>query len=215
MSGKQLRYLKNALYVAITFTCDKNKKGNTMNKLIITASAVIASPCCLAFADEREGMYVGMQYGFSTFIPDDDHHKNYDNDDSILGAFAGYHFNDDVSIELGYSENAEARKNVGAVDYGLTVKSLYLDALTRMYINENSNLIFSAGVNRLELETNEDNGSIISSKNTNDIGIRFGIGFERRFNERISAKANVNYTGTDLYGYNQLMQYTAGVSYDF
>jgi len=125
------------------------------------------------------------------------------------GLFVGSRLNENVGVELGYSQLGKTKysanvsdnaNNKVSVNNTLKTRNMYFDVLGFMPINECVDLIGSVGVGQLKSKLNGAQPTVtglqnVSLKRTSSkkTGLRLGLGAQYKFNENVGARFMVRH----------------------
>jgi len=207
-----------------------------LKKLAVAATFALFSTS--AYADPYFG--VGYQFnqtnlntktltGFSVDL-DNYLEKDFNN----INLFAGYEFNKNVAVELGYFSKKDENKTNSSTGLiwndssgALTTQTksdlqiINLDGIYSAPIASRLNFLAIASVSKIDFKYNVnylDNGTSRLSDNISDNGFGFGggIGLEAKIIENVSARITAKYTQTiGIDAFDNLVNYGAGLKYQF
>lgn len=153
---------------------------------LIIASMLLAA-ANVASADG--GAYVGLRAGSE--LDSRFNHSAIVNADTPIGIYGGWNFNDQLGVELGYTDLGRSTAP-GIADFGFDVDgNLLTGGLTyRHSISESADLFGGVGL----FDLNEDGTAITIagpvSFNNDDNGFYAEVGGRYRFNERLALRAS-------------------------
>lgn len=161
-------------------------------KFAAAAALLIASSA--AFAVQPGSMYVGADVG-KTKIDD------FSERDTSFGAFAGYNFNQNVAVELGYRRLADIS------DFGVNLKAdqIALSVVGTMPLQNNFSVFGRLGYNRIDVEAS---AAGYTAKDDTSKAV-FGIGLGYAFTPAVSGRIEVQRPTSDS------TNVSAGVVFNF
>lgn len=171
---------------------------NTIGALMVAVSAVAFA----ASANANEYTpYVGVDYGYNDV--------NYYNS-AIVNV--GTNFNKYFGTEVFYQFSDSKRDNEGNEN---SMRAYGLDAYGYLPLGcaQTFSLVGTAGIAELDYKIkNQDE----KRYNDNGVGYRLGVGVQYAIDENVAVRAIARYTFTDkIDGLDHIMEYTAGVRYNF
>jgi hypothetical protein len=183
-----------------------------MRTLLVPVVFVLAFTTAQA---AEKGIYVGGNYSYSRASDDsasrfsDAAAENF----SGYAPYAGYKFNKNIAMELGYSGLIEqaGNKSFGSTSYSDDGRywGVYGDVVGMYPMADDISLLGSVGYARVNLASTS-----LSAENDSN-AYRFGFGAQWDISNKIGVRAIVRYVGTDFASINNYVQGTVGLNYQF
>lgn len=194
-----------------------------MKRIIAAAllSYIAATP---AFADNSGKFYIGANLGSASFtdanITINGTPATFPNP-GALGLLAGYHFNPNLAVELGYTTFGKSTIKTTSGDVILKVSSLNFAAVGTLPMSAEIDLFGKLGISGNSY-TEETTGSLFFSSGATSLtgsqsSVLFGIGAQYHANSQISFRVQYENFGKIASGSNapSVSAFSLGVNYDF
>ncbi len=194
-----------------------------MQKIAIIAllSVFVATP---ALADNSGKFYVGGSLGSASFADANVTINGTPNtfpNPGALGLVGGYHFNQNLAVEVGYTSFAKSTLTGTSGDVTLKTQSLNLAAVGTYPLNSAYDVLGKLGISSNSY-TEETTGSLVfASGGTSQTGsqssVLFGLGAQYHATSQLSFRAQYESFGKIASGSNapSISALSLGVFYDF
>lgn len=144
--------------------------------------------------DTANGFYVGVGVGHSDQKDAcDDISGSCDDTDTGWKIFAGYEFNQYLSLEGGYADLGES--DADTIVLGIPVSAdaeitgFFLSGIASWPINDSFSVFGKLGAIYWDVETDADGGGISVSEDENGTDLMFGVGAQYDFTDNIGIRA--------------------------
>lgn len=163
----------------------------------IAAAAFLLAASSAAFAAEPPSFYAGIDVSSTDF---DDFDR-----DTGFGAFVGYKYNDNISVEAGYHRLADKRYSAGTLNADVQIDQYDLSVLGSVPLSSGFDLYGRLGYNRLTVDVDAPGffGKEHQSK------LVYGLGLAYAFTPELHGRLEVQKPHSDI------TKLAAGVVFSF
>ncbi|WLI87937.1 outer membrane beta-barrel protein [Massilia sp. R2A-15] len=156
-------------------------------KIAIAAALAVVASSSFAQQMPRPAIYAGADVGSTKFDGISDRQSSF-------GAFVGYQFHPNFSIEAGYRRLGEFDQFVGSTKVGVTVDQTALSFIGSVPLQSGFNVYGRLGYNRLDAK-----GSVSGYGSASDStsGVLYGVGVGYTFTPNITARLEAQRPSSD------------------
>lgn len=162
----------------------------------IAFAATLAILSASSFAAENPAFYAGADVGTTKIDGMSDRETSF-------GGFIGYQFHQNVAVELGYRRLADSDTVVSGVKVGTKIDQTALSVVGTLPLSNGFNVFGRLGYNHLGVKASVAGYSAADSDN----GALYGVGVGYAFNEKVSARVEVQKPGSDSRNINIAVSY--------
>jgi opacity protein-like surface antigen len=156
--------------------------GRIMKKIVLVMllSSFFVSP---VFADNSGKAYVAADYGTASLTP-----KTIYDSFGMLRIAGGYHYNQNLSAEVGYTASSDVEGNAPPGSITLSSYSYEAAAIGAFPINAAFDLTAKLGLIHHSLNA-IGNGVTVTKPGASNTGIMYGFGVQYHVNSQVSVRA--------------------------